>query len=307
MKRGLELDQVRLVPQYSTCNHREDNDTSTRLGPYELDIPLVSSPMSSVTGVALADCLFRQGALGTLPRFLEDWERLHNATKALRAAVAVGVNDTGNFLFRLKESGVRLVVVDVAHAGLQKVLDTVEVASAFEFFVLAGAVDNAKVAERVLAAGAFGVTVGVGSGSVCRTRGACGVGVPSFTAIQEVSALAHERGSIVVADGGIRDTGVFCKAIAAGADACMSGRLFASCYEACGDTVITDQGLHRLYGGMSLNKPGLAPEGTTELVRVHRHAGEVLSQHAAALRSCMSYMGASTIEELHEQAEWVEV
>jgi IMP dehydrogenase len=245
----------------------------------------------------------------------------------LRVGAAVGVTpDVVDRVAALVEVGVDFVVVDTAHGHSEGVLETVRtVAQRFdgEVDVVAGNVATAEGTRDLIDAGADGVKVGIGPGSICTTRIVAGVGVPQLTAIMECASVARSRGVPIIADGGIKQTGDIPKALAAGANAVMIGSLFASVEESPGETIIYEGRKYKSYRGMgsvsameagskdryfqdaedSLKK--LVPEGIEGRVPYSGTLSEVIHQMVGGLRAAMGYTGAETVDALYNHAQFV--
>ena len=237
----------------------------------------------------------------------------------LVVAAAVGVTaDLHERVGALVDVGVDAITVDTAHGHSKGVLDAVRgVKLAFpDLQVVGGNIATGAAALALAEAGADGVKVGVGPGSICTTRVVAGVGVPQLSAIYEVSQALRGTGIPVIADGGIRYSGDIVKALAAGADTVMGGSLFAGVEEAPGETILMDGRKFKVYRGMgSLGAmergskdryfqdveddiKKLVPEGIEGRVPFKGNLGEVMVQYLGGLRAGMGYCGASTIEEL---------
>lgn len=258
--------------------------------------------------------------------------RMHpNACKddhgRLRVGAAVGVTpQVMDRVAALVEVGVDFVVVDTAHGHAEGVLETVRsVASRFqgEVEIVAGNVGTADGTRALIEAGADGVKVGIGPGSICTTRIVAGVGVPQLTAIMECAAEARPDGVPVIADGGIKQTGDIPKALAAGAGAVMIGSLFASVEESPGETIIYEGRKYKSYRGMGsveamqagskdryfqdaedeLRK--LVPEGVEGRVPYSGTLSEVVHQMKGGLQAAMGYCGCEEVSELYESAQFV--
>ncbi|MCA9709333.1 MAG: IMP dehydrogenase, partial [Myxococcales bacterium] len=178
---------------------------------------------------------------------------IKDALGRLRVGAAVGTgSDTMERVAALVEQGVDVVVVDTAHGHSKRVLDTVRAIRAehAELQLLAGNVATPQAVEALADAGADGVKVGIGPGSICTTRVVAGVGVPQVTAIAECAVAARRVGLPLVADGGIKYSGDVVKALAAGADAVMIGSLFAGTDEAPGEKVLLSGRSYKVYRGM---------------------------------------------------------
>ena len=224
----------------------------------------------------------------------------------------------------LVEAGVDVVVVDSAHGHSAGVLNAVkEIKKAFPNLpVIAGNVVTKEGANDLINAGADGLRVGVGPGSICTTRVIAGVGVPQITAIMECSKAAKKSGVPVIADGGIRLSGDITKALAAGADCVMIGNIFAGTDETPGDIEIYRNRSYKVYRGMgsiSAMKQGssdryaqvdesrLVPEGIEGRVPYKGPLSDTVHQLVGGLRSGMGYCGAKTIAELQEKATFIRI
>lgn len=246
----------------------------------------------------------------------------------LRVGAAVGVGaGTEERAEALAEAGVDVIVVDTAHGHSQGVLDRVTwVKKNFpNVQVIGGNIATAEAALALVDAGADGVKVGIGPGSICTTRIVAGVGVPQITAIHNVSEALKNTGVPLIADGGIRYSGDIAKAIAAGANAVMLGGLFAGTDEAPGEVELFQGRSYKSYRGMgslgamqagaadryfqesTANVDKLVPEGIEGRVP---HKGPVLNvihQLMGGLRSSMGYLGCPTIGDMHANATFVEI
>ncbi len=260
---------------------------------------------------------------------IEKRQRYTSATKddkgRLRAGGAVGSGeDSLDRAQALIEAGVDALFIDAATGHTSRVIGLVErlVSLAGAVPVIAGNVVTRQGAKDLIGAGAAAVKVGVGPGSICTTRVIAGVGVPQFSAIQEVAAEARERGVPVIADGGIRYSGDIAKALAAGADVVMLGSLLAGTKESPGATVQYQGRTFKEYRGMGSlkamrrgssdrygqNASGkLVAEGVEGRVPYRGRLEDVVFQLLGGLRSGMGYVGASNLEELREKARFVRI
>lgn len=247
----------------------------------------------------------------------------------LRVAAAIGVGaGTEERTELLAEAGVDMIVVDTAHGHSQGVLDRVSwVKKRFpQIEVVGGNIATADAARALVDAGADGVKVGIGPGSICTTRIVAGVGVPQITAIDNVSTALAGSGVPMIADGGIRFSGDIAKAIAAGADCVMLGGLFAGTEEAPGETVLFQGRSYKSYRGMgslgamekgaadryfqeenTSNIDKLVPEGIEGRVPYKGSVGAVIHQLIGGLRASMGYLGSADIPTLHERAQFVQI
>jgi len=247
----------------------------------------------------------------------------------LRAGAAVGVGSgTEERCELLVEAGVDVIVVDTAHGHSQGVLDRVSwVKKNFpQVDVIGGNIATGDAARALIAAGADGVKVGIGPGSICTTRIVAGVGVPQITAIDNVAKALEAENIPFIADGGIRYSGDISKAIAAGAYSVMLGGIFAGTEEAPGETVLFQGRSYKSYRGMGSlgamqqgsadryfqdneggNAEKLVPEGIEGRVAYKGPVGAVIHQLMGGLRSSMGYVGCSSIDEMRTRAEFVEI
>lgn len=245
----------------------------------------------------------------------------------LRVGAAVGTSE-GNGADRalaLAEAGLDLVVVDTAHGHSRKVIDTVAAIRKKNKMlqIMAGNVATADAALALIKAGADAVKVGIGPGSICTTRVVAGVGVPQLTAIMDVAAVCSKKGIPVIADGGIKYSGDFAKAIAAGADAAMMGGVFAGTDEAPGEVILYQGRSYKSYRGMGSvgamvkgsadryfqagvnQSQKLVPEGIEGRVPYKGPIGNVIHQMVGGLRAAMGYTGSATIAEMKEKTEFM--
>ncbi len=248
----------------------------------------------------------------------------------LRVGAAVGVgDDTEERVTLLVEAGADVIVVDTAHGHSQGVLNRVQwVKNNFPHIaVIGGNIATADAAKALRDHGADAVKVGIGPGSICTTRIVAGVGVPQISAIDNVAnALAHASTKVsLIADGGIRYSGDIAKAIAAGADVVMLGGLFAGTEEAPGEIILYQGRSYKSYRGMGSlgamqqgskdryfqdnenNADKLVPEGIEGRVPYKGSVVAVIHQLMGGLRSSMGYCGCSSLKDMQERAEFVEI
>ena len=245
----------------------------------------------------------------------------------LRVAAGVGVtSDTLQRVEALVEAGVDAVVIDTAHGHSANVTRTLKaVKEAFpQIDVVVGNIATAEAAEFLIQAGADGIKVGIGPGSICTTRIVAGVGVPQLSAIFNAAQVAHKYGVPVIADGGLRYSGDVVKAIAAGGDSVMMGSMLAGVEESPGETIIYNGRKFKSYRGMGsieamqagskdryfqsekCDSNKFVPEGIVARVPYKGTLSETIYQLIGGLRSGMGYCGAKDIEALHD-AKFVKI
>ncbi len=247
----------------------------------------------------------------------------------LRVGAAIGTGpDTEARVDALMTAGVDVILVDTSHGHSQLVLDKVRWLKSKhpDLQVIGGNVATKDGALALVDAGADGVKVGIGPGSICTTRIVTGVGVPQITAVAQVSMALKKKGIPLIADGGIRYSGDMCKAIAAGAHLVMVGSMFAGTEEAPGEVELYQGRSYKSYRGMGSlgamsQKQGssdryfqsfnaadkLVPEGIEGRVPYKGSIMTILHQMMGGLRSCMGLTGCETIKELRTKAEFVKV
>ncbi|RLF00754.1 MAG: guanosine monophosphate reductase, partial [Thermoprotei archaeon] len=227
---ALSFDDVLLLPQYSDVK-LEEVDVSTRITRrLRLRIPIISSPMDTVTGREMALRLAELGGLGVLPRNMRLEEALSIVEEAkerkLLIAAAVGPFDDDR-VEKLVDAGVDMIVIDTAHGHSRNVIEATRRFKDTGVDVMSGNVVTGEGARALIDAGADALRVGLGSGHACTTREVAGVGVPQLSAVAWVADVARELGVGVVADGGVEKPAHIVKARAAGADAVMLGYMLA--------------------------------------------------------------------------------
>ncbi|MEM9583232.1 MAG: IMP dehydrogenase [Pseudomonadota bacterium] len=245
----------------------------------------------------------------------------------LRVAAATTVGDAGfERSEALVDAGVDLIVIDTAHGHSEGVAHAVQRAKKLsnEVQVIAGNVATAEATRALIGAGADAIKVGIGPGSICTTRMVAGVGVPQLTAIMDCAEGAAETGTPVIADGGIKFSGDFAKAIAAGASCAMVGSMIAGTDESPGEVILYQGRSFKSYRGMgSLGAMArgsadryfqkdaasdkLVPEGIEGQVPYKGSAGAVVHQLVGGLRAAMGYTGAATISDMHKRANFVRI
>jgi len=233
-----------------------------------------------------------------------------DAQGRLRAAAATSVGEDGyERAERLIEAGVDLLVVDTAHGHSQRVLDAVaRIKKAYpNVAILAGNVATTAGTKALIDAGADAVKVGIGPGSICTTRIVAGVGVPQLSAIMSAVEAAQKQNIPVIADGGIKFSGDFAKALAAGAVYLHQGRSFKA-YRGMGSVGAMARGsADRYFQAEVRDELKLVPEGIEGQVAYKGPISAVLHQLAGGLRASMGYVGAKTLEEFREKATFVRI
>ena len=244
-----------------------------------------------------------------------------------RLLCGAGVGITANMMDRvaaLVAAHVDVIVVDSAHGHSKNILDAVKkIKAAYpDLQVIAGNIATGEATRALIEAGADAVKVGIGPGSICTTRVVAGIGVPQISAIMDCYEVAKEYNVPVIADGGIKYSGDMTKALAAGANVCMMGSLFAGCDEAPGTFELYQGRKYKVYRGMGSiaamengskdryfqeNARKLVPEGVEGRVAYKGFVEDTVFQMLGGLRAGMGYCGAHDIKELQENSHFVKI
>jgi IMP dehydrogenase len=341
---GLTFDDVLLIPQYSEILPG-DASVATRFSRHiALNTPVVSAAMDTVTEDGMAIAMAIEGGIGVVHRNQtpEDQAEQVAAVKAaavpaeatlasldsrgrLRVAAAVGVGtDSIARAEALVRAGVDALVVDTAHGHTRNVIDALRRyrdSYGVAIDLVAGNVATPEGTAALIEAGADGVKVGIGPGSICTTRIVAGVGVPQLTAIMMCAAVAHKHDVPIIGDGGIRYSGDIVKALAAGADTIMLGRLLAVAEESPGEAERVGGRVVKEYRGMGslgamsagsdrypqVDRRKLVPEGVEALVAVAGPLAGILYQLIGGTKAGMTYCGAASIADLRVKARFVQL
>ncbi|MGQ9571021.1 MAG: IMP dehydrogenase [Thermodesulfovibrionales bacterium] len=244
----------------------------------------------------------------------------------LRVGAAVGTGE--NAVERaelLAKAGVDVIVIDTAHGHTKSVITTIKLLKKrLHLDVIAGNIATAEAAEDLIKAGADGIKVGIGPGSICTTRIIAGTGVPQITAIKVCYSVAKKYGIPVIADGGIKYSGDITKALAAGAHSVMIGSLFAGTDESPGEVILFQGRSYKVYRGMGslgameqgtkdrylqtgIELAKLVPEGVEGRVPYKGPLSQSINQLIGGLRSGMGYCGCRNLEELRRKAKFIQI
>jgi len=321
MKRAYSFDDVLLEPKYSDLTSRKEVDLSSELGPgITLSLPVISSPMDTVTEADMAQTMDQAKAMGIVHRYNTIEEQAGLVLAAKKAGtenIGAAIGMTGDYLERAMAvcaTGANVLCVDVAHGhhimmrqALHKLKDVFDAS----VHIIAGNVATLEAFEDLAKWGADSIRVGIGGGSICSTRLVTGHGVPTFQSILDISRTTS--GAKIIADGGIKTTGDMVKAIAAGADFVMVGSMLAGTEETPGETLLTVKGeKYKVYRGMassaaqrSWRGKSSTPEGISATVPYRGPVQDILRDFDGGIRSGLSYTGAKTISEFQSKAEFI--
>jgi IMP dehydrogenase len=346
---GLTFDDVLLEPGYTDFK-RQDVTTTTTLHPtIVLPLPILSSPMDTVTEEIMARSMALAGGMGIIHRNLpvvtqasmvkavktskvgDSVQGAFDNKGRLLVGAAVGVG--ADFQERVKalvDVEVDMIVIDSGHGNTSFMVEAIKHIKSTHpaVVVMAGNIATYDGAKRLIEAGADVLRVGMGPGSICTTRVITGMGVPQLTAVAEAVRAVKDVNSTkvtVVADGGIRQIGDMAKALAMGASAVMLGSLLAGYDESPGDLLTLDGKQYKAYRGMgsiaamkkgSAERYGqtkdtkekkLIAEGVEGLVKYKGNVVDYCTQVAGSIRSSFYYIGAKTLSEFHQKAQFIRI
>lgn len=317
--RGLSYDDVLLVPQYSDISSRSEIDLSVDLGKtLQLDFPILSSPMDTISEIDMAIALDDAGGSAVIHRYNsieEQAEIITRAVKRLKNNIGAAVGISGDYLERATaafNSGATFICVDVAHghhAMMKTALERLRTMLGDDYHIMAGNVATLQGVNDLADWGADSVRCNIGGGSICSTRIQTGHGVPGLQTILDCAKT--DRDVKIIADGGIKNSGDIVKAIAAGADVVMCGSLFAGTRETPGDVIVDANGNKwKTYRGMASKEAQVdwkgkysSFEGVSATVPYRGSMTEVLDNLERGIRSGYSYSGARNAAELQAKAD----
>ena len=332
IKDSLTFDDVTLVPQYSSILPT-DAITNCKLSKnLNLQIPLISSAMDTVTESKMSIAISKSGGIGVIHRNLAIQKQVAEVQKVKRknytVGAAIGVNEKdlerAEELSRIKTD---LIVIDTAHGHTKKVLNMIKkIKKKLKNSTLCvGNIATGKAANFLADNGVDIVKVGIGPGSICTTRLVAGIGVPQLSAIMDVKKALKKYKTKIISDGGIKFSGDLAKAITAGADAIMIGSLFSGTVESPGKIIKYKGKLYKNFRGMgsvgAMNAGSAdryyqkkfkdvtkyVPEGVEGMVKFKGSVKEIIYNLVGGLRSSMGYLGAKTINDLQKKGQFLKI
>ena len=320
MKQTYSFDDVLLVPQYSDIKSRSEVNTNCALSKFKFTLPVISSPMDTITETNMAATLSEAGALGIIHRYnsIRDQAQLVvdariQGTKNIGAAIGI----SSDFLERavaVVDVGANILCIDVAHGHhsmMKKAIADLKDKFGDQVHIMAGNVATLDAFDALASWGADSVRVGIGGGSICSTRIVTGHGVPTLQSVMECAKSSYD--AKIIADGGIKTSGDIVKALAAGADFVMIGSMLAGTKESPGDVRATLNGeKFKEYRGMASKEAqrdwrgkSSTPEGVATMVPYKGSVNAILADIEGGIRSGLSYTGARSISELQAKAEFI--
>ncbi len=328
---ALTYDDVLLVPQFSKVKSRSQVSLKTRITPnIELNLPVISINMDTVTGVDMAIAMYQAGGISFYPRFASPDIQAKEIKEVFKAGCnvipAVGIKESEfERVKTLVKAGAKAITIDVAHGHLEAALNFLKkIKKTYpKLEVISGVIATYEGARDLFKAGADAVRVGVGPGTICTTRQVTGSGVPQITATMEAYRAGLEFGRPIITDGGTKTTGDIVKALAAGANAVTVGSQLAGTDEATGELVEKDGKRYKRYNGSTSQTEKIRQmkkhsqdksaeyiyyiEGVEAMVPYKGPVKNVLAAMEKGIRSGLSYSGAFNIVELHQKARFIRV
>lgn len=339
MKESLSFDDVLLTPQYSDISSRKEVDISSSLGVIKsskvepsgahftasisekeerLSLPIISSPMDTVTEDVMANAMAHKGGLGVIHRY-NTIDRQAELVKLVRsydktALVSAAIGATGDYLERaaaLVNAGAQIICIDVAHGHHAHVKQACQrIKEEFKLvYLIAGNVATIEGFCDLESWGADAIRVGIGGGSICSTRIRTGHGIPTFQSVLDCARVAKK--ARIIADGGIKTSGDIVKALAAGADFVMLGSMLSGTTETPGSIIVEGGKEYKLYRGMASKEAQInwrgsysVSEGISTRVEYKGNVFSILDDIRGGIKSGLSYSGAKNLMELQAYARF---
>jgi len=316
MKNSLSFDDVLLEPKYSEIKSRSEVDIGNHLSETAyLELPVISSPMDTVTEDEMAWTMYDEGGLGVIHRYNTIEQQVALVEKR-RAFVAAAIGVTGSYESRARalfDAGVRYLCLDVAHGhhvSVKNALKTLRNMFGDEVHLMAGNVATLAAFNDLADWGANSIRVGIGGGSICSTRINTGHGVPTFQSIHDCSY--SNRDAKIIADGGIKNSGDIVKALAVGADFVMLGSMLAGTDESPGEIFTSGNKKYKVYRGMASRSAQMdwrgqssSPEGISTTIPYKGPVTDILRDLAGNVRSGFSYTGARDLRDLQNSSTFL--
>ena len=332
IKDSLTFDDVTLIPQYSSVLPSETNTVTKLSHNLDLQIPLISSAMDTVTESKMALAISKFGGVGIIHRNLSIENQVNEVKKVKKnnylVGAAIGVSpDDLERAAELSKTNTDLIVIDTAHGHTKKVLEMIKKIKKRikNCTICAGNIATYEAAKFLADSGVDIIKVGIGPGSICTTRLVAGIGVPQLSAIIQVKKALKNYKTKIISDGGIKFSGDLAKAIAAGADAVMIGSLFSGTTETPGKIIKYKGKFYKNFRGMGSvgamsvgsadryyqknfkDTSKYVPEGVEGMVKFKGSVSKVIYSLVGGLKSSMGYLGARTIKDLQKRAEFTKI
>lgn len=321
----LTFDDVLIVPKFSTIKSRKDVNLQTHMGAELLELPVISSNMDTVTGGEMCSAMGGAGGIGCLHRFMPidemvaTWKERSLSNPII--SIGLGQHELDRAI-ALWKAGATHFCIDVAHGAQQTVVDQTNTLRGLlpQAYIIVGNFASASSVRVFLERtpdSINAIKVGIGPGSACTTRIKTGVGVPQFSAIQQIAAELKNTDIKVIADGGMKTPGDIVKALGAGAHFVMLGGMLAGTNETPGVPVYAGNGQYfkkyrgsaskESYGIQGKDQAYITAEGESFLVPCKGPVAEIMQEIEGGIRSAMTYVGARTLDEFRERCEFAQI
>jgi len=333
IKEALTFDDVTLAPNYSEILPSQVNTSINLTSKLNINIPLLSSAMDTVTESPMGIAMAKAGGIGIIHRNLTIDEQIKEIRKVklkkLLVGAAVGASEK-EFIRakKLLKENLDIIVIDTAHGHTKKVADIIKKIKKLRpknTAICAGNIATTEAAKFLVKLGVDIIKVGIGPGSICTTRLVAGIGVPQLSAILNVKKGIGKSKTTLIADGGIKFSGDIAKALAAGADAVMIGSLFAGTDQAPGKKIKKKGKIYKYFRGMgsigAMNKGSAdryfqskqkdtskyVAEGVEGYIKYRGSVDKIIYNLIGGLKSSMGYLGAKKVTELRKNPKFVKI
>jgi len=335
-KKAQCFDDVLLVPTYTTVLSRTEPVIKTKVGRLELDVPLISSPMDTVTDANMIIKMSELGGTGVLHRFYSDFDydkelnklrekkifSLHKDHKdeKFNFSVSVGADKKSLDIIERYSDYIDSITIDLANGHSSIIVDQIKRIKGLmpNANLIAGNVATGEGFRFLSDLGVDAVRVGIGGGSICKTRIMTGFGLPTLYSVIDCynTKRKYNLSASIIADGGIRYPSDLVKSIVGGADAVMCGGIFAKTFESAGQVIYDDKTHthYKYYRGMASEevqnelrggmKEGTCAEGVQHKIKVNDNLKDVIDELSGGLKSAMTYCNARNLEELRRNAKF---
>lgn len=310
LEQGYEFDDVLIIPKYSNVNSLSEVDISVNIkDKFKLEFPVIASPMHGIVDAEFCIKLAQLGGIGILHRFYEnklEWQKeVEKISEAKLFGLSVGLHDT-NYLELLKYKP-NILCVDVANGGTQSLLDFCKQVKKYinerspDTLLMSGNVATYGNCQNLADAGVDLVRVGIGGGTLCSTRNVTGIGVPQLSALLDCSKATP----ILVADGGIRNSGDGVKCFVAGADVLMIGSLFGQTYESPSEDTIYEMASKKLQQDEMHFTSIKSIEGIEKAIEKKMSLKEFVDEFSWGIRSAGTYLNAKNIDMIRANSKFI--
>jgi IMP dehydrogenase len=316
MNHYLDFDDVLIRPQVSSVNSREDVDISVALGHILLSFPVIAAPMRGIVNADFIIELSKLGGMGILHRFydtLEEWKAEIKKVKDSGVPLGISVGQTGNGVVKefLLEYQPDILLIDVANGYTESLhtmcanVNNMIAELNLPTLLMAGNVATYSGYSTLISAGVDMVRVGLGSGGVCSTRNVTGIGIPQISAILNCSYAKKdtEGQGIIIADGGIKNSGDGVKAFVAGADVLMLGSLFAQTFESPSDGIIYGMASRKLQEMRYTQIKSI--EGFEAIIEKRMSLEQFVDEFSWGIKSAGTYLDARNIDEIKKNGDFL--